>query len=132
MSQINYSRDPRLKPTPVVVLVESDDEDKAPVPRKSAASNEVINIDSESDNEDDGAIFTPGEVYRLKEEAEPGGDGNTDAHQENHENHEDQKDMKMVESDNFDEIMMPNKYEEGSDQEYEYEADYLLGGSMKV
>ncbi|KAF9340028.1 hypothetical protein BGZ91_003812 [Linnemannia elongata] len=132
MSQINYSRDPRLKPAPVVVLVDSDDEDKAPVPRKSVASNEVINIDSESDNDDDGAISTPGEVYRLKEEAEPGGDGNTDAHQENHENHEDQENMKMDESDNFDEIMMANKYEEGSEQGYEYEADYLLGGSMKI
>lgn len=142
MPQINYSRDPRLKPAPVVVLVDSDDEDEAPVPRISVASNEVINLDSESDNDDEGASFTRGKVYRPKEETDPGEDVNTDAHHEDHEDREDQEDMKMDESDDFgedimldddfDEDMMPDEDDQGCEQEYEYEADYLLGGSLEV
>ena len=162
MTQINYSRDPRLKPAPVVVLVDSDDEDKAPVPRKSVASDEVINIDSQSDNDDGGASSTPGKLHRPKEEAELGGDINTDAYHGDHKDREEQEDTKMDESDNFggdvmldddfgedvmlddnfgedvmldddfDEDMMPDGDDEGREQEYEYEADYLLGGSMEV
>lgn len=143
MTQINYSRDPRLKPSPVVVLVDSDDEDNAsPVPKKPVVLNEVISIDSESDNnEDDEAFFTPapGESYKPNRNVKPGEDFGQDAH------HEDHEDMKMGDfddfgnfgesmmlDDDFDEDMLPDNDGESHEQDYDYEADYLLGGPMEV
>ncbi|KAG0320735.1 hypothetical protein BGZ97_012943 [Linnemannia gamsii] len=143
MAQINYSRDPRLKPTPVVVLMDSDDEEDAPpAPRKPVVSNEVIHIDSESDNDEDNKDFftpEPGETYMPNGDIKPSGDVDPDAH------HEDHEDMKMVDFDDFDdfgEVMMldddfnedtlPDNDGEEHEQDYEYEADYLLGGPIET
>ncbi|KAF8947455.1 hypothetical protein BGZ47_009081 [Haplosporangium gracile] len=136
MTQINYSRDPRLKPAPVVVLVDSDDEDSTPSFTKPVVSNEVINVDSESDNEDEQVSFTSGKTHKTNSVVKPGGDVNTGAHH---------ADMTMDDFDDFDgfgdqimldddfnEGMMLDEAGEGSEQEYEYEADYLLGGSMEM
>ncbi|KAG0293974.1 hypothetical protein BGZ96_001958 [Linnemannia gamsii] len=143
MAQINYSRDPRLKPSPVVVLVDSDDEDDTPpAPKKHVVSNEVINIDSESDNnEDDEDFFIPAprEAYKPNRDVKPGEDVDQYAI------HEDREDMKMGDFDDFDNFdenmildddfdvdMLPDNDFEHHEQDYDYEADYLLGGPMEM
>jgi hypothetical protein len=119
-----------------------DEEDAPPAPRKPVVSNEVIHIDSESDNDEDNKDFftpEPGETYMPNGDIKPSGDVDPDAH------HEDHEDMKMVDFDDFDdfgEVMMldddfnedtlPDNDGEEHEQDYEYEADYLLGGPIEV
>ncbi|KAF9153266.1 hypothetical protein BG015_003738 [Linnemannia schmuckeri] len=132
MTQINYSRDPRLKPASVVVLVDSDDEDNPPSLKEPVVSNEVINLDSESDNENKEVSFTPREAHKTSGDVKLG-DVNTDAHHADMtlDNFDDFGDQIMLDDD-FDKGTMLDDAGEDSEQEYEYEADYLLGGSMEM
>ncbi|KAF9924759.1 hypothetical protein FBU30_005309 [Linnemannia zychae] len=112
MAQANFLRDPRLKPKSILVL-DSDDEDTAPQ-RRRAISNEVISIDSESDTEDD--IFA-----KQKDDINMVNSILT-------RNDNDMWPDNMHEDFKMDEDSQECLY----DDDYDYEADYHMGGLVEI
>ena len=100
--QVHLPRDPRLKPPRPIVVLDSDDEEG---PRKAVASADIISIDdSESDSEQDSHIQHGGYMDEDGDEYE-----------------------NDVKGEDLDDLIG-----EDHDQDYDYEADYLLGGPMEV
>jgi hypothetical protein len=144
MSHVS-SRDPRLKQPQIVVHVLSDDEDDASEPRKFLATNEVIDLDSESDNEDQDNTFKqmdgskvddigPAESFEPAKDFSLGGYAKQDGDIQMHKDERCEPDqlgesMRLREADEY---SMLDEDSEELEQDYDYEADYLLGGPMEV
>ncbi|KAG0279170.1 hypothetical protein BGZ95_002084 [Linnemannia exigua] len=152
MAQVNFSRDPRIK-RPIVHVVSDDDEDRTPASRMPVVSKDVIELDSESEDDEQGSTFKsvhhtkPIEGIILVEDNKPdkdvsfGGDIKLDkvvelgqygehyGHSQHREPDEYDENMSLCETD---EDSMMDEDSERFEHDYDYEADHLLGGPMEM
>ncbi|KAG0376510.1 hypothetical protein BGX24_007632 [Mortierella sp. AD032] len=152
MAQINASRDPRIK-RHVVHVVSDDDEDDRPAPRKPVVSNAVIELDSESDNDEQSSTFKSvqdtkpiddivlvednksdkdvpfGGYIKRDKVIEQGEHGEYYGRNQYNEPDEYDENMSLYETDE-DSVM--DEDNERFEHDYDYEADYLLGGPMEM
>ncbi|KAF9904527.1 hypothetical protein EC991_002635 [Linnemannia zychae] len=148
MSHANISRDPRVK-KPQIVHVLSDDEDDAPALGKALAMNmnEVIDLDSESDTEGLDNAFKQMESNRTEDnglalnfktvkDISLGGyikqDQGIQMDKGEHDGLDEHgKSMGFDEGDEYS-MMEEDTESEEFEQDYDYEADYLLGGPLET